>query len=222
MLCYVTPKEHVGLPKKDDVKQGCIAYKIAAHAADVALGIPGSRDWDDALTKARARSTGRSTSSSPSTPTRRARSTTRISTSTPTFAPCAGTTGARCASRKRSTSLPQARPTASRAKGDAVAGAHARPARNLEKRGVLPPEELHRLASKTASAVGAAKGSKATCHSDVADTSRAQQIQEQLVQLRLKSPPTAAEDQVWVFTSAAQPPAYLQPEPRLSARHGVA
>jgi phosphomethylpyrimidine synthase len=35
MLCYVTPKEHVGLPKKDDVKQGCIAYKIAAHAADV-------------------------------------------------------------------------------------------------------------------------------------------------------------------------------------------
>jgi phosphomethylpyrimidine synthase len=54
MLCYVTPKEHLGLPKKDDVKQGCIAYKIAAHAADVALGIPGSRDRDDALTKARA------------------------------------------------------------------------------------------------------------------------------------------------------------------------
>ena len=42
MLCYVTPKEHLGLPKKDDVKQGCVAYKIAAHAADVALGIPGS------------------------------------------------------------------------------------------------------------------------------------------------------------------------------------
>jgi phosphomethylpyrimidine synthase len=54
MLCYVTPKEHLGLPKKDDVKQGCVAYKIAAHAADVALGIPGSRDRDDALTKARA------------------------------------------------------------------------------------------------------------------------------------------------------------------------
>src|SRR5690606_40876917 len=47
MLCYVMPKEHVGLPKRDDVKQGCIAYKIAAHAADVALGIPGARDWDD-------------------------------------------------------------------------------------------------------------------------------------------------------------------------------
>jgi phosphomethylpyrimidine synthase len=54
MLCYVTPKEHLGLPKRGDVKEGCIAYKIAAHAADVALGIPGSRDWDDELTKARA------------------------------------------------------------------------------------------------------------------------------------------------------------------------
>jgi phosphomethylpyrimidine synthase len=54
MLCYVTPKEHLALPKKDDVKQGCVAYKIAAHAADVALGIPGARDRDDELTKARA------------------------------------------------------------------------------------------------------------------------------------------------------------------------
>jgi phosphomethylpyrimidine synthase len=54
MLCYVTPKEHLGLPRRDDVKQGCVAYKIAAHAADVALGIPASRDWDDDITKARA------------------------------------------------------------------------------------------------------------------------------------------------------------------------
>ena len=54
MLCYVTPKEHLGLPRKDDVKQGCVAYKIAAHAADVALGIAGTRDWDDDITKARA------------------------------------------------------------------------------------------------------------------------------------------------------------------------
>jgi len=54
MLCYVTPKEHLCLPKAEDVKQGCIAYKIAAHAADVALGIPGSRDRDDELTRARA------------------------------------------------------------------------------------------------------------------------------------------------------------------------
>jgi phosphomethylpyrimidine synthase len=54
MLCYVTPKEHLGLPKQGDVKQGCVAYRIAAHAADVALGIPGTRDRDDDLTRARA------------------------------------------------------------------------------------------------------------------------------------------------------------------------
>lgn len=53
MLCYVTPKEHLGLPNDDDVKQGVIAYKIAAHAADVARGRPGSQDRDDALSKAR-------------------------------------------------------------------------------------------------------------------------------------------------------------------------
>ena len=53
-LCYVTPKEHLGLPKLDDVKQGCVAYKIAAHAADVARGLPGAREWDDRLSRARA------------------------------------------------------------------------------------------------------------------------------------------------------------------------
>ena len=53
MLCYVTPKEHLGLPDRDDVKQGVIAYKIAAHAADVAKGHPGAQAWDDALSRAR-------------------------------------------------------------------------------------------------------------------------------------------------------------------------
>ncbi len=53
MLCYVTPKEHLGLPNKEDVKQGLIAYRIAAHAADLAKGHPGAREWDDALSKAR-------------------------------------------------------------------------------------------------------------------------------------------------------------------------
>ena len=53
MLCYVTPKEHLGLPDKKDVKDGVIAYKIAAHAADLAKGHPGARSWDDALSKAR-------------------------------------------------------------------------------------------------------------------------------------------------------------------------
>ncbi|MGW9113112.1 phosphomethylpyrimidine synthase ThiC [Microbacterium sp. NPDC055683] len=53
MLCYVTPKEHLGLPDRDDVKTGVITYKIAAHAADLAKGHPGARERDDALSKAR-------------------------------------------------------------------------------------------------------------------------------------------------------------------------
>lgn len=55
MLCYVTPKEHLGLPNKEDVKQGIIAYKIAAHAADIARHRPGARDRDDELSRARYR-----------------------------------------------------------------------------------------------------------------------------------------------------------------------
>jgi phosphomethylpyrimidine synthase len=53
MLCYVTPKEHLGLPNKDDVREGVIAYKIAAHAADLAKGFPGASERDNALSKAR-------------------------------------------------------------------------------------------------------------------------------------------------------------------------
>ncbi len=53
MLCYVTPKEHLGLPNKQDVKDGVIAYKIAAHAADLAKGHPGAQLRDNALSKAR-------------------------------------------------------------------------------------------------------------------------------------------------------------------------
>ena len=53
MLCYVTPKEHLGLPNRDDVKAGVISYKIAAHAADLAKGHPRAQEWDDALSKAR-------------------------------------------------------------------------------------------------------------------------------------------------------------------------
>jgi len=53
LLCYVTPKEHLGLPDRDDVREGVIAYKIAAHAADLAKGHPRAQEWDDALSKAR-------------------------------------------------------------------------------------------------------------------------------------------------------------------------
>jgi phosphomethylpyrimidine synthase len=53
MLCYVTPKEHLGLPDRDDVKVGVVTYKLAAHAADLAKGHPAARAHDDALSKAR-------------------------------------------------------------------------------------------------------------------------------------------------------------------------
>lgn len=53
LLCYVTPKEHLGLPETEDVRQGVIAYKIAAHASDIARHRPGARDRDDELSKAR-------------------------------------------------------------------------------------------------------------------------------------------------------------------------
>lgn len=55
LLCYVTPAEHLGLPTEEDVKEGVMAYRIAAHAADVARGLPGARDWDDSMTLARTR-----------------------------------------------------------------------------------------------------------------------------------------------------------------------
>jgi phosphomethylpyrimidine synthase len=54
LLCYVTPAEHLGLPDAEEVRQGCMAFKIAAHAADVARGLPGARKWDDEMAFARA------------------------------------------------------------------------------------------------------------------------------------------------------------------------
>ncbi len=195
MLCYVTPKEHVGLPKKDDVKQGCIAYKIAAHAADVALGIPGTRDWDDALTKARAAlNWEKHFELAFDADTARAFHDEDLDVDTDFCAMC----GHDWCSVRISKEINEF--TSGKAEGFAREKVMKSPALTpdqrdiLEKRGVLPPEELHRLASKTAGAVGAAVGSKASCHSDVADDSRAQQIQEQLVQLRVKQAPTAAEE----------------------------
>lgn len=66
-LCYVTPAEHLRLPNRDDVKEGIIASRIAAHAADIAKGIPGAKEWDRKMAQARAGSTGKSSFPSPST-----------------------------------------------------------------------------------------------------------------------------------------------------------
>ncbi|MCC6623257.1 MAG: phosphomethylpyrimidine synthase ThiC [Deltaproteobacteria bacterium] len=177
MLCYVTPKEHVGLPKKDDVKQGCIAYKIAAHAADVALGIPGSRDRDDELTKARAAlNWERHFELAFDGEYARALHDEDLDVDTDFCAMC----GHDWCSVRISKEIQEF--TSGKAEGFARARVLRSPALTddqravLERRGVLPPEEIHRLASKTKKAV-VDGGSKAACHSDVAADDDAVRIQ---------------------------------------------
>ena len=193
MLCYVTPKEHVGLPKKDDVKQGCIAYKIAAHAADVALGIPGSRDWDDSLTKARAAlNWEKHFELAFDGDTARAFHDEDLDVDTDFCAMCGHDW---CSVRISKEIVEFASGKADGFERDKIAQSKALTPEQreiLEKRGVLSPEELHRLANKTRKAVGA-EGNKASCHSDLAEPETAQQIQERLVQLRTKPAVTAAE-----------------------------
>ncbi len=192
MLCYVTPKEHVGLPKKDDVKQGCIAYKIAAHAADVALGIPGARDWDDALTKARAAlNWEKHFELAFDGDTARAFHDEDLDVDTDFCAMCGHDW---CSVRISKEIVEFASGKADGFERERVMQSAALTDEQrdiLEKRGVLSPDEIHRLASKTRKAVGA-EGAKGSCHSDVAEPTAAQRIQERLVQLRTK-PEVAAE-----------------------------
>jgi phosphomethylpyrimidine synthase len=184
MLCYVTPKEHLGLPKKDDVKQGCIAYKIAAHAADVALGIPGSRDRDDALTKARAALNWEKHFELSFDPdTARAYHDEDLDVDTDFCAMC----GHDWCSVRISKEIQEF------ASGKADGFERGKPVRSaaltaeqqeiLAKRGVLPPEEIHRLAAKTRKALDTDSG-KASCHSDFVDPASARRVQdERLVQI---------------------------------------
>jgi phosphomethylpyrimidine synthase len=190
MLCYVTPKEHLGLPKKDDVKQGCIAYKIAAHAADVALGIPGTRDRDDELTKARAALNWEKHFELSFDPdTARALHDEDLDVDTDFCAMCGHDW---CSVRISKEIVQFASGKESdyawdRAKVTAALSPEQREL--LEKRGVLSPSELHKLASKTRESVGAAAGHKAACHSDVADDAAAQRLQRErltVVELQTK------------------------------------
>jgi phosphomethylpyrimidine synthase len=187
MLCYVTPKEHVGLPKKDDVKQGCVAYKIAAHAADVALGIPGTRDWDDALTKARAAlNWEKHFELAFDGDTARAFHDEDLAVDTDFCAMC----GHDWCSVRISREIQEF--ASGKAEGFDPGVARVSPAlspeqqRILEQRGVLSPDEIHRLAGKTKRAVGATGGDKADCHSDYVEPETAKRIQdERLVQIRV-------------------------------------
>jgi phosphomethylpyrimidine synthase len=178
MLCYVTPKEHLGLPKKDDVKQGCIAYKIAAHAADVALGIPGSRDRDDELTKARAALNWEKHFELSFDPdTARAFHDEDLDVDTDFCAMCGHDW---CSVRISKEIVEFASGKEDGYQWDrAKVSAALTPQQQaiLQQRGVLSPDEIHRLASKTRQAVGADTGQKASCHSDYVDGDSAEAVQ---------------------------------------------
>jgi phosphomethylpyrimidine synthase len=187
MLCYVTPKEHLGLPKRDDVKQGCIAYKIAAHASDVALGIPGARDWDDDLTRARAAlNWEKHFDLAFDSDTARAFHDEDLDVDTDFCAMC----GHDWCSVRISKEIVEFE--SGKASGFERERVMKSPALSPEQqeillsRGHLSPDEIHRLASKTHDAVGGAP--KAACHSDLVTTeAEALRVQgEKLLQLRRK------------------------------------
>ncbi|MGF1465092.1 MAG: phosphomethylpyrimidine synthase ThiC [Sandaracinaceae bacterium] len=180
MLCYVTPKEHVGLPKKDDVKQGCVAYRIAAHAADVALGIPGTRDWDDDLTRARAAlNWEKHFDLAFDGDTARALHDEDLDVDTDFCAMC----GHDWCSVRISKEIVEFE--SGKAEGFDRGRVTRSPALTeeqraiLEARGVVSPERLVALATKTRKAVGAEAGARAACHSDLLDADDARDVQEQ-------------------------------------------
>jgi phosphomethylpyrimidine synthase len=178
MLCYVTPKEHLGLPKKDDVKQGCVAYKIAAHSADVALGIPGARDNDDELTKARAAlNWERHFELSFDPDLARAYHDEDLDVDTDFCAMCGHDWCSVRISKEIMDWASGKDPDSQREKTVKSAALTPEQREILEQRGVLSPEEIHRLANKTAGRLHAADDTgKATCHSDYVDDDEAKRI----------------------------------------------
>lgn len=180
MLCYVTPKEHLGLPKKDDVKQGCIAYKIAAHASDVALGIPGTRDADDELTKARAAlNWERHFELSFDPDTARAYHDEDLDVDTDFCAMCGHDWCSVRISKEIQEFASGKADGFDRGKARKSAALTPEQQEILERRGVLSPAEIHELAAKTREAVGAAPGTRGACHSEsVAAPDEAQRLQE--------------------------------------------
>jgi phosphomethylpyrimidine synthase len=178
MLCYVTPKEHLGLPKKDDVKQGCVAYKIAAHAADVALGIPGARDRDDELTKARAALNWEKHFELSFDPDlARAFHDEDLDVDTDFCAMC-GHDWCSVRISKEIVQFVSGKDESYAWQSPKISEALTPDQQAiLEQRGVLSPDEIHRLAGKTKRQVGAEDGEKADCHSDYVERDEAEQIQ---------------------------------------------
>ncbi len=202
MLCYVTPKEHLGLPKKDDVKQGCIAYKIAAHAADIALGIPQSRDRDDELTTARAALNWQKHFDLSFDPdTARAYHDEDLDVDTDFCAMCGHDWCSVRISKEIQEWASGKAPGMEQGAPKRSAALTAEQQEILAKRGVLSPDEIHKLASKTKKAVagtGTRTGTdtgtevpvpgdeKLSCHSDYVDAEEAKTLQQKkLVQLNV-------------------------------------
>ncbi len=200
MLCYVTPKEHLGLPKKGDVKEGCIAYKIAAHAADVALGIPGTRDWDDSLTKARAAlNWQKHFELAFDEDTARAYHDEDLDVDTDFCAMC----GHDWCSVRISKEIQDF------ASGKADGFERGKPVKSdaltpeqqqiLAQRGYLKPEEIHKLAAKVkAKVIPGDDAGKAACHSDYVDADEAKHLQSEVI-VQLNTAPAhnlASEDRL--------------------------
>ena len=179
MLCYVTPKEHLGLPKKDDVKQGCIAYKIAAHAADIALGIPGTRDRDDELTKARAAlNWDRHFELSFDPDTARALHDEDLDVDTDFCAMCGHDWCSVRISKEIQEFESGLEEGYSWDKPKLTAALTEEQKAILEQRGVLDPAEIHRLASKARPSKSDSGEQAPACHSDQATSEEAQEIQK--------------------------------------------
>ena len=188
MLCYVTPKEHVGLPKKDDVKQGCIAYKIAAHAADIALGIPGTRDWDDDLTRARAAlNWEKHFDLAFDSDTARAYHDEDMDVDTDFCAMCGHDWCSVRISKEIQDWASGKAEGFGRGKTKKSPGLSPEQQKILEQRGHLSPEEIHKLAAKAKGKLEKAgavdDAGKASCHSDYVDDEQARKLQGELVQL---------------------------------------
>jgi phosphomethylpyrimidine synthase len=190
MLCYVTPKEHLGLPKRDDVKQGCVAYKIAAHAADVALGVPGARDRDDELTKARAALNWEKHFELSFDPdTARAFHDEDLDVDTDFCAMC----GHDWCSVRISKEIVEfvSGNDEGYAWDHAKVSAALTPEQReiLEKRGVLDASEIHRLARKTQSVMKTDPESPASCHSDSSSAREANLLQIEAIERGVRPPP---------------------------------
>ena len=181
MLCYVTPKEHLGLPKKDDVKQGCVAYKISAHAADVALGIPGTRDRDDELTKARAALNWEKHFELSFDPEfARALHDEDMDVDTDFCAMCGHDWCSVRISKEIEMFVSGKDEEYAWDKAKVTEALNDEQLVVLEARGVLSPDEIHKLASKVRGTVKADEEGKATCHSDFVDDDEAKKLQEEV------------------------------------------